>query len=447
MEPQEHFLRTGTRGRPPTTSSTGRSTRSPGSRARSAAARRALLHALTLRDEIGQLEYKVWYFASLWYDQDQRDNQINARRQQVQILFAKAAQASAWFDPELLKVPLATVQGWMAADSAALAVYRFAIEDLYRQQEHVLDDKGEHLLSLSSRFSSAPNDAYASLSTADVKHPVIALSTGAEVTLSYGQYRAILATNRNQADRAAAFRAFHGTFQATVNTYASLYNGVLQRDWFYSQARGYGSALDAALHGNNIPTAVVENLIAEAKAGTEPLRRYHRLRKRALGLDTYHSYDAVDSAGRLRPEVSLRRRPEMAARVGRAAGRRLSACDARGAVRPVHRRLREPRQAQRRVFGAGVRRSALHAAQLQRHARCGVHAGARDGPFDAHRAVACAPAVCLRRLHDLRRRSAVDAERGAVSRVHAGAHAPTSASGRSSCSTRSTASSRRSTRR
>ena len=64
---------------------------------------RALLHALALRDEIGQLEYKVWYFASLWYDQDQRDNQINARRQQVQILFAKAAQASAWFDPELLK--------------------------------------------------------------------------------------------------------------------------------------------------------------------------------------------------------------------------------------------------------------------------------------------------------------------------------------------------------
>src|SRR5688500_9359753 len=43
-----------------------------------------LRHALTLRDEIGQLEYKVWYFASLWYDQDQRDNHINGRRQQVQ---------------------------------------------------------------------------------------------------------------------------------------------------------------------------------------------------------------------------------------------------------------------------------------------------------------------------------------------------------------------------
>ncbi len=248
--------------------------------------------ALTLRDAIGQLEYKVWYFASLWYDQDQRDNQINARRQQVQILFAKAAQASAWFDPELLKIPLSTVQGWMASDSD-LAIYRFALEDLYRQQEHVLDDKGEHLLSLSSRFSSSPDDAYGALSTADVKYPVLTLSNGATVTLTYGQYRALLSTNRNQADRAAAFDEFHKMFQANVNTYASLYNGVLQRDWFYAQARGYASSLEAALHGNDIPTAVVENLISETKAGTEPLRRYHRLRKRVLGLESYHSYDTA----------------------------------------------------------------------------------------------------------------------------------------------------------
>src|SRR5712671_4435022 len=249
-----------------------------------------LLAAMKLSDDIGQLTYKVWYFASLKYDEDQRDNAINARRQQVQILFAKATQASAWFNPELLKIPLPTVQQWMA-ERPELAMYRFALEDLYRQQEHVLDDKGEHLLSLASRFSSAPNDAYAALSNADVKHPTIKLSTGPEVTLTYGQYRAILATNRNQGDRAASFEAYHKVFAANVNTYASLYNGVLQRDWFHAQSRGYNTTLDAALHGNNIPPAVVENLIETTKQGTEPLRRYHRLRKRALGLDTYHSYD------------------------------------------------------------------------------------------------------------------------------------------------------------
>src|SRR5262245_10690012 len=250
-----------------------------------------LLAAMKLSDDIGQLTYKVWYFASLKHDEDQRDNQINARRQQVQILFAKANQACAWFNPELLQIPLPTVQQWLSAN-ADLAVYRFAIEDLYRQQEHVLDEKGEHLLSLASRFASTPNDAYSALSTADVKHPVVKLSTG-EVTLTYGQYRALVATHRQQSERRAAFEDFHRRFEASVNTYASRYHSVLQRDLHLSEARGYRTTLDAALHGNNIPTAVVENLIDTTKAGAEPLRRYHRLRKRVLGLDTYHNYDTA----------------------------------------------------------------------------------------------------------------------------------------------------------
>jgi len=249
-----------------------------------------LLAAFELSEELGQLAYRVWYYPSLRYDEDQRDNAINARRQKVQILFAKWKQAESWFSPELLAIPLATVRAWMDT-TPALAIYRFAIEDLYRQQEHVLDEAGERLMSLSSRLASAPGDAYGSLSTADARFPTVTLSNGDEVTVSYGQYRAILATRREQSDRATAFLALHDVYQANLNTYASLYNGVCQRDWFQARARGYGSTLEAALHGDNIPTSVVENLIETTRAGVEPLRRYHRLRRRILKVPSYHVYD------------------------------------------------------------------------------------------------------------------------------------------------------------
>src|SRR4029453_18058768 len=104
-------------------------------------------------------------------------------------------------------------------------------------------------------------------------------------------YRALLETNRNQDDRANAYRTFHQTFADNQNTFAALYNGVLQRDWFHARARDYKTTLDAALHGNNIPTSVVENLIAVTKQGVEPLRRYHRLRRRVLALDSYRLFD------------------------------------------------------------------------------------------------------------------------------------------------------------
>jgi len=246
----------------------------------------ALLRAFQLNDDLGQLAYRVWYFPSLKYDEDQRDNSVNARRQQVQILLARWRQAASWFNPELLRLPIETVRQWMDS-TEELRVYRFAIEDLYRQQEHVLDDQGERLMSLASRLSGAPNDAYWALSTADAKFPTITLSTGREVTVSYGQYRAILATERNQADRERAFRALHETYQSGLNTYASLYNGVCQRDWFNARARRYASTLEAALHGDNIPPSVVENLIETTRAGVVPLRRYHRLRRKALGTARY----------------------------------------------------------------------------------------------------------------------------------------------------------------
>jgi oligoendopeptidase F len=157
----------------------------------------------------------------------------------------------------------------------------------------VLDEDGERLLSLANRFESSPQEAYEALSTADVRWPTITLASGEAVQVTYGQYRAILATSRVQADRGAAFVALHETFQQHANTYAALYNGVLQRDLFGSRARHHKTTLGAALFGNNIPPSVVENLVQTTRAHTGPMQRYHRFRKRALGLDRYHLYDAT----------------------------------------------------------------------------------------------------------------------------------------------------------
>lgn len=250
----------------------------------------ALLRAFQLSDTLGQIAYKVWYFVSLRYDEDQRDNAVNARKQQVQELLARWQQAASWFNPELLRLPIDTARAWMDAHSD-LAVYRFAIEDLYRQQEHVLDEQGEHLLSLASRLAGVPYDSYSALSTSDVRFPSVTLSDGSDVTVSYAQYRAIIATRRDQSDRRKAFEALYGTYEAALNTYATLYHGVCQRDWFQARARGYQTTLDAALHGDNIPASVVETLISATREGVEPLRRYHRLRRTHLGLAAYYPFD------------------------------------------------------------------------------------------------------------------------------------------------------------
>ena len=109
--------------------------------------------------------------------------------------------------------------------------------------------------------------------------------------MSPGAYQSILQTNYNQADRAKAFEAFLETYGATANTYAAIYNGVMQKGWFTAQARNFPATLDAALEGNAVPPAVVKTLVDTVHAGTAPLQRYVKLRKKLLGLDIYHLYD------------------------------------------------------------------------------------------------------------------------------------------------------------
>ncbi len=251
----------------------------------------ALLKAYEAFDEIGKLQYLVYRYVQLQRDVDMQDQTMAGRLQRVSAIFAKFDTATAWFMPELLALPQATSEEWVAK-TPALAPYRFPILDAYRRQAHVLNEAGEHLLSLAGQFSRTPTAAFQELSTTDIKYPTITTSDGKEVTVSPASYSAFLESSRVQADRAKAAAAHLNTYGATANTYAALYNGVLQRDWFSAQARKFSSTLEAALDGDGVPTTVVKNLIAATREGTKPLQRYVKLRTKLLGLSEYHPYDA-----------------------------------------------------------------------------------------------------------------------------------------------------------
>ncbi len=250
----------------------------------------ALLSAYQAYDEIGMLEHKLYGYTHLQRDVQTRDQDVGAKYQRVGTLFAQFGTATAWFTPELLKIPQATVEQWIR-DTPGLAPYRFPILDNYRQQQHVLDEQGEKILSFATRFNQTPRTSFQELSTSDIKFPKLSLSDGKAITLSPGVYQSVLQTNYEQADRAKAFEAFLGTYAANANTYAAIYDGIMQRDWFKAQARNFPSSLESALDGHAIPPTVVSTLVDTVRAGTGPLQRYAKLRKKLLGLQSYHLYD------------------------------------------------------------------------------------------------------------------------------------------------------------
>ena len=249
-----------------------------------------LLKVKLLNDDLGQLSYRVYRYPQLTRDLDTRDQTMGANLQKVQILFAKFNTATSWINPEMLEIPWETMKKWLD-ETPGLKPYRFEIEDLYRQQAHVLSADKEMLLSYFSRFNGTPGDIYSSASTADVDFPKIVLSAGDTIQVTNGNYSRVLATNKNQEDRRKTFEAHYSVYEKQKNTYASIYNSVLQSDWASAQARNYNSCLEAELDGNNIPLDVYENLVNTVRQNTGSLQRYEALRKKILGLEEYHSYD------------------------------------------------------------------------------------------------------------------------------------------------------------
>lgn len=246
--------------------------------------------AFKLYDDLDALLYKVYGYSGLSQALDNANNEISAKFQKVNLLLAKFGTATAWFSPELLAIPWDTMEKWLA-DYGPLAPYRFNIEDEYRLQKHVLDEDKERLISYFASFANTPFTTYNDLSISDIEYNSAVLTSGDTVKITPGRYRSILAGNRNQEDRGRAFEAHYSTYHVNRNTYASIYSGVLQRDWAMAQARQYHSCLEATLNTNNIPVKVVELLISAVRNGLEPLQRYHRIRKEKLGLETYHGYD------------------------------------------------------------------------------------------------------------------------------------------------------------
>lgn len=250
----------------------------------------ALLDALTQRDDTESHLDRVMVYASLLSDQDTSVGENQALDQQSMALAAKYTQATSWMDPELTAVPFETLKSWMD-ENERLAVYRHAIDDLFRQRKHILSQREEELMALTSQVRRAPYNAYNLLSNADLKFPTMKDAEGNEVELSDSAFYLFMRST-NRAERKEAYEGIVGAYKGVRNTAAALLNGVVQSHILTVKARGYDSCLAAALDGGNIPVDVYNTLVRTVNDNLPLLHRYQSIRKKALDLtDGVHAYD------------------------------------------------------------------------------------------------------------------------------------------------------------
>jgi oligoendopeptidase F len=256
--------------------------------------------ALQLQSDLGLTVQRLYVYASLKADEDVRVAANQERQQSVVALYTAFAEAGSWMSPELLAVGKPRIDGYFAAD-AGLSKFRFQVEDVLRQADHTLSLEGEALLAGTLTPLSGPDDIRGQLVASDIPRPTVTLSTGEKATLDdqgYTLWRAV----PNRADRKLVFDQFWGSYGKFQNSLGAALTAKVKGDLFTAKARKYGSALEAALSGPNLPEGVYRTLIAETNAGLPVLHRYFELRRRMLKLPEIAYYDIYP------PLVSLDRR-------------------------------------------------------------------------------------------------------------------------------------------
>src|SRR5690606_26026213 len=128
------------------------------------------------------------------------------------------------------------------------------------------------------------------LNHADMKFGTVVDEDGAEVELTHARFIKFL-RSQDRRLRREAFEKLYAKYIEHKNTLGAIYQNSVKSDLFFARQRKYASALDAALHPDNVPNTVYDNLIKSVRANLPALHRYLRLRRAILGVPELHMYD------------------------------------------------------------------------------------------------------------------------------------------------------------
>lgn len=244
---------------------------------------------LELREGVRWRVDKLVVYSHQLSDQDTRDQAAQAMKQRAAALQVAYAEATAWIEPTLLRLPAGELVRW-SEQHAGLAVYRHYFDNLERQRPHKLSTREEELLAMASRVTAAPYTFYSTLRGADLVWRSMTLPDGSTRPLSHGRYDQAMRSS-DRTEREAAFRATMATYGAMRNTFAAALSAGVQANIFHARARGFTTPLAATQFPDQLPESVYRHLVETVSAHLPLLHRWTRLRREILGLDAIHSYD------------------------------------------------------------------------------------------------------------------------------------------------------------
>jgi oligoendopeptidase F len=249
-----------------------------------------LYRALKEMDDASFIAERLFVYSRMKKDEDNANPKYQGMSARAQSVSIELSAAVSYVSPLLTQADSRTLLSYLEQNQDLRENYDFLINDLIRMKAHVLSDKEEKIMSMSADFASGPRDIFTMLNNADLSFGNIQDENGQMVELTHGRYQVLL-QSRSREVRRKAFRKYYSAYAKFINTIASSYAASVKKDVFYARARGYESALQKELFGDNVPVALYNNLIEIMHQNLSTMYKYIELRKNILNVRQIRMYD------------------------------------------------------------------------------------------------------------------------------------------------------------
>lgn len=260
-----------------------------GDKGRLTASAEQLAAALTRYFDAAKTLSQLSSYAQQFSDEDARIAERQGMMQEMQHLVTVFKENTAFIVPELTAAPPELLEAYLE-QTPALEDVRMFLQEIQRNRAHTLSEPEEKLLAGVGDLTGAIQQVFSIFENAEFPFPTVTLSTGETITLTASNYVKHRASPARE-DRRTVMHAFFETFGKYKNTFGANLVAKLKSDFFYAKSRKHPSCLHAALHSDNIPVSVYENLIQQIRRSLPTLRRFLGLKRKLLGLDALHYYD------------------------------------------------------------------------------------------------------------------------------------------------------------
>jgi len=240
-------------------------------------------------------------YAGMCHCVDTADEVATAREDRARALGGRAAATCAFAEPELLALGVSTLAGYLA-EEPRLASHAHAFDRLERSRAHLRSAEVEEVLGgLGDPFDTAAS-THGVLADADLRFAPARGADGTGREVAQGTIWGLMA-DADREVRRTAYESYADGHLAVRHTMANCIATGVKQHVLLARTRRYGSALEAALGPNHIPTAVFHNLIAAFRRHLPTWHRYWRMRRTALGYDRLYEYDIKAPLTRSAPAV------------------------------------------------------------------------------------------------------------------------------------------------